>query len=266
MSARAKTEQRPSEEASRPGVEESSRREKRVLSSTRATRGASLDLQNVTYRYGRGGAGVGPLNLHVKPGEFITIVGPSGSGKSTLLSLLSGFLTPQQGDIFLGGERVHGPHPALTLVQQESALFPWLTVAGNVGFGLKKLSREERARQIADALHLVGLPGYEQRRPHELSGGQRQRISIARALAVKPGLLLLDEPFSALDHATRTSLADELMAIWWDQKITVVFVTHQLDEALHLSQRVVALRHGEIALDAPSGELGVGALKRVLGE
>lgn len=237
-----------------------------ALTSAKPVAGASLDLQNVTYRYGRGGAGVGPLDLHVKPGEFITVVGPSGSGKSTLLSLLSGFLHPQQGEIRLGGERIHGPHPALTLVQQESALFPWLTVAGNVGFGLKNLNREERTRRIADAMQLVGLPGYENRRPHELSGGQRQRVSIARALAVKPGLLLLDEPFSALDHATRTSLADELMAIWWDQKITVVFVTHQLDEALHLSQRVVALRQGAIALDAASKELSVGSLKRVLGE
>ncbi|WP_233554813.1 ABC transporter ATP-binding protein [Deinococcus cavernae] len=237
-----------------------------AVTGARPIAGASLDLSGVTYRYGRSGAGIGPLDLHVKPGEFITVVGPSGSGKSTLLSLLSGFLHPQQGDIRLGGQPVRGPHPALTLVQQESALFPWLTVGGNVAFGLGKLGRPERLQRVAEALKLVGLPGYEARRPHELSGGQRQRISIARALAVKPGLLLLDEPFSALDHATRTTLADELMAIWWDQKITVVFVTHQLEEALHLSQRVVALRQGEIALDAPSKELSVGALRRILGE
>ena len=228
--------------------------------------GQSLDLSGVTYRYGRGGAGVGPLNLHVEPGEFLCIVGPSGSGKSTLLSLLSGFLRPQTGEIRLGGEVVRGPHPALTLVQQEAALFPWLTVGGNVAFGLKGLNAGEKAARVTDALRLVGLGGYEPRRPHELSGGQRQRVSIARALAVRPGLLLLDEPFSALDHATRTALADELLGIWWQQKVTVVFVTHQLDEALHLGQRVVALQGGAVALDSPSKSLSVGELKRVLQE
>ena len=235
--------------------------------SSRTELGRSLDLNGVTYRYrggNVGGAGVGPLNLHVEPGEFLCVVGPSGSGKSTLLSLLAGFLRPQQGEIRLGGDPVNGPHPALTLVQQEAALFPWLTVGGNVAFGLKGVSGAEKAARVADALRLVGLSGYEARRPHELSGGQRQRVSIARALAVRPGLLLLDEPFSALDHATRTTLADELLAIWWQQKVTVVFVTHQLDEALHLGQRVVALRGGEIALDAPSKGLSVGELRRVL--
>ena len=236
--------------------------------------GQSLDLNGVTYRYGRanvgssrteGSAGVGPLNLHVEPGEFLCVVGPSGSGKSTLLSLLAGFLRPQTGEMRLGGAALRGPHPALTLVQQEAALFPWLTVGGNVAFGLRGLSRADRAARVADALRLVGLGGYEGRRPHELSGGQRQRVSIARALAVRPGLLLLDEPFSALDHATRTALSDELLAIWRQQQVTVVFVTHQLDEALHLGQRVVALRGGEVALDAPSRGLSVEELRRELG-
>ena len=120
-------------------------------------------------------------------------------------------------------------------MQQEGALFPWLDVAGNVKFGLKRLGRADRDARAAEALRLVGLDGYGARRVHELSGGQRQRVSLARALAVKPGLLLLDEPFSALDVQTRTSLADELLGIWWQQKVTVVFVTHQLEEALHLS-------------------------------
>lgn len=255
-------ERREVEGSSRPESVSSTPRP--LDSSTRMNHGASLDLNNVVYQYARGAAGVGPLNLRVQPGEFITVVGPSGSGKSTLLNLLSGFLHPQQGEIRLGGEVLNGPHPALTLVQQEAALFPWLTVGGNVAFGLHKLGRADKQKRVSEALQLVGLSGYEARRPHELSGGQRQRVSIARALALKPGLLLLDEPFSALDHATRTTLADELMAIWWDQKITVVFVTHQLDEALHLSQRVVALRRGEIALDAPSRELNVTRLREVL--
>lgn len=231
--------------------------------STLHPAGASLTLDNVSYRY-RGRAGLGPIDLHVSPGEFLCVVGPSGSGKSTLLSLLAGFLRPQQGVIRLGDETVRGPHPSLTLVQQEGALFPWLDVAGNVKFGLKRLGRADRDARAAEALRLVGLDGYAARRVHELSGGQRQRVSLARALAVKPGLLLLDEPFSALDVQTRTSLADELLGIWWQQKVTVVFVTHQLEEALHLGQRVVALRDGEVALDARTRGLSLDTLQAAL--
>ncbi|UBV43528.1 ABC transporter ATP-binding protein [Deinococcus taeanensis] len=229
--------------------------------------GAPLALQDVTYHYhGRKahGAGVGPLNLTVAAGEFLCVVGPSGSGKSTLLSLLAGFLKPQSGQITLAGEPVRGPHPRLTLVQQEAALFPWLTVGGNVAFGLRNVPRAERGARVTEALRQVGLAGYERRRPHELSGGQRQRVSLARALVTRPGLLLLDEPFSALDHATRTTLADELLALWRHSGVTVVFVTHQLEEALHLGQRVVALHDGEVALDAPASATSVDALKRLL--
>lgn len=236
-------------------------------SSPHVIAGTSLTLESVNYHYKRGaskGAGVGPLDLHVNPGEFLSVVGPSGSGKSTLLSLLAGFLRPQQGHIKLGGQIIHGPHPQLTLVQQEAALFPWLTVAGNVAFGLNKLKRAEREARVQDALKLVGLGDYGKRRMHELSGGQRQRISLARALAIKPGLLLLDEPFSALDVQTRTQLADELLGIWWQQKVTVVFVTHHLDEALHLGQRVIALKDGTVALDAKAKSLSVGGLRKVL--
>nr|WP_240741664.1 ABC transporter ATP-binding protein [Deinococcus sp. KSM4-11] len=225
--------------------------------------GASLTLDGVSYHY-KGRVGLGPIDLHVQPGEFLCVVGPSGSGKSTLLSLLAGFLRPQQGVIRLGDEAVRGPHHSLTLVQQESALFPWLDVAGNVKFGLRRLKRADRNVRAAEALKLVGLDGYADRRVHELSGGQRQRVSLARALAVKPGLLLLDEPFSALDIQTRTTLADELLGIWWQQKVTVVFVTHQLDEALHLGQRIVALKDGQVALDARSKGLNVTDLQNVL--
>jgi NitT/TauT family transport system ATP-binding protein len=149
-------------------------------------------------------------------------------------------------------------------VQQEAALFPWLTVAGNVAFGLRGLKRSERGARVTDALRQVGLADYGPRRVHELSGGQRQRVSLARALAVQPGVLLLDEPFSALDHATRTTLADELLGLWWQHKLTVIFVTHQLDEALHLGGRVVALKNGEVALDAPAKTLSVPRLREVL--
>ncbi|ACO46339.1 ABC transporter ATP-binding protein [Deinococcus deserti] len=242
---------------------ETPRTDRQVAAQDRA-QGDSLTLDKVTFRYGSGQAGLGPIDLHVEPGEFLCVVGPSGSGKSTLLSLLAGFLRPQVGQIRLADAPLNGPHPRLTLVQQEAALFPWLTVAGNVGFGLRSLPRAERETRVLDALRQVGLQGYEKRRVHELSGGQRQRVSLARALAVQPGLLLLDEPFSALDVQTRTGLADELLGIWWAHKLTVVFVTHHLDEALHLGRRVIALRGGEIALDAPAKSLSVQQLRAAL--
>jgi len=233
--------------------------------------GESLTLDGVTYRYDRSRtaatpAGLGPVDLRVAAGEFLCVVGPSGSGKSTLLSLLAGFLRPQVGVIRLGDLPVTGPDPRLTLVQQEPALFPWRTVAGNVAFGLeqRRLPRAQRDARVADTLRLVGLDGYGGRRVHELSGGQRQRVSLARALALQPRLLLLDEPFSALDDRTRTVLADELLGIWWARKVTVVFVTHNLEEALALGQRVVALRGGEVVLDAPARELNVARLRETL--
>lgn len=236
-----------------------------------APQGVSLTLDGVSYRYGRtthagGRAGLGPLSLHVQPGEFLCVVGPSGSGKSTLLSLLAGFLRPQAGEIRLGDVPVSGPDPRLTLVQQEPALFSWRTVAGNVAFGLerRRFPHTQRDARVQETLRLVGLEGYGPRRVHQLSGGQRQRVSLARALAVQPQLLLLDEPFSALDDRTRTVLADELLGIWWARKVTVVFVTHNLEEALALGQRVVALRGGEVALDAPARELNVGRLRGML--
>ncbi|KEF33306.1 ABC transporter ATP-binding protein [Deinococcus sp. RL] len=233
--------------------------------------GLPLVLDGVTYRYGRtrsatAPAGLGPLSLAVGAGEFLCVVGPSGSGKSTLLSLLAGFLRPQMGTILLGDAPVTGPDPRLTLVQQEAALFPWRTVAGNVSFGLeqRRTPRAEREERVADALRLVGLEGYGGRRVHELSGGQRQRVSLARALALRPRLLLLDEPFSALDDRTRTVLAGELLSIWAARRVTVVFVTHHLEEALALGQRVIALRGGEVALDAPARELNVARLRETL--
>ncbi len=226
--------------------------------------GEPLSLQNVQYHYRSGQGGVGPLNVEVPAGQFLCVVGPSGSGKSTLLSLLSGFLKPQTGQILLGGETVRGPHPRLTLVQQEAALFPWLTVAGNVRFGLSRLPRAEQEARAAEALQLVGLPAMAPRRIHELSGGQRQRISLARALATRPGVLLLDEPFSALDAATRERLGGELRDIWQRQGLTAVFVTHHLEEALSLGQRVIALREGQAVLDAPSAALTLPDLEAAL--
>ncbi len=234
------------------------------------SRGATLELQGVAYHYeGRNqneSAGLGPLSLMVQAGEFLTVVGPSGSGKSTLLSVLAGFLRPQAGQVRLAGQVISGPAAALTLVQQEHALFPWLTVAGNVAFGLKsqRVPGQEQQRRITDALTQVGLAGYEKRRIHELSGGQRQRVSLARALAIRPGLLLLDEPFSALDARTRTEISEQLLGIWQGQQVTVVFVTHNLEEALDLGERVVALRGGAVVLDSPTEGLDAHRLRAVL--
>ena len=234
--------------------------------------GAALSLSEVEYRYasnrqGHGtAAGLGPLTLHIQPGEFVCVVGPSGSGKSTLLGLLAGFLRPQHGQMQLSGRALAGPVPELTLVQQEHALFPWLTVLGNVAFGLKtrRLSRAEQQARALAALKQVGLEDFAPRRIHQLSGGQRQRVSLARALALSPSLLLLDEPFSALDVSTRHQLGQELLGIWLTQGSTVLFVTHNLDEALSLGQRVVALRGGQLALDAPAQSLTLADLKAAL--
>lgn len=225
----------------------------------------ALTLTGVTYRY-QGRAGIGPLDIQVKSGEFLSIVGPSGSGKSTLLNLLAGFLKPQEGQIRVGEDVIHGPHPRLTLVQQEAALFPWLPVAGNVAFGLSRFSRPERLRRVEEVLKLVNLGGYGPRRVHELSGGQRQRVSLARALAVQPDLLLLDEPFSALDVQTRTQLSRELIDIWQQAGVTIVFVTHQLGEAMLLGQRVIALREGLVALDLQTSQTNVTQLEALMGE
>ena len=229
--------------------------------------GAPLALRDVSHRYGVGGAGVGPLNLTVPSGEFVCVVGPSGSGKSTLLGLLAGFLQPQVGEVQLAGRALRGPDARLTLVQQEHALFPWRTVEGNVAFGLecRRVKAPERRERSRAALALVGLQDYAGRRVHELSGGQRQRVSIARALATRPELLLLDEPFSALDVATRHALGDELLGIWRETGTTVVFVTHNLDEALALGQRVVALQDGLVALDERADRLDRAKLEALFG-
>lgn len=225
--------------------------------------GTVLQLDDVAFEYRRGHTNLGPLTLSVREGEFVCVVGPSGSGKSTLLGLLAGFLKPERGRMLFNDQPLGGPHAAVTLVQQEHALFPWRTVLGNVEFGLevRRIPRDERRERAVQALRLVGMEDYAARRVHELSGGQRQRVSIARALAIEPMLLLMDEPFSALDVATRNALGDELVRLWRQTGKTVLFVTHNLDEALRLGQRVVALRDGQVALDAPARELTLESLR-----
>jgi NitT/TauT family transport system ATP-binding protein len=181
------------------------------------------------------------INLEVAQGEFLCIVGPSGCGKSTLLSAMAGFLSPTSGEIRIDGQIVTGPDPRRIFVFQERGVFPWLTVEGNIGFGLFKLPRAERQRRIAYYIKMVGLSGFEKSYPAELSGGMKQRLEVARALAVNPDLLFLDEPFGALDSITRLTMRSELLRIWEAERNTVVFVTHDIDEAVQLADRVAVM-------------------------
>jgi NitT/TauT family transport system ATP-binding protein len=181
------------------------------------------------------------INLDVSDGEFICLVGPSGCGKSTLLNLMGGFLAPTSGSITIDGQPVHGPDPRRILVFQERGVFPWLTVEGNIGFGLSSLSRAERDQRIAHYVQMMRLQGFEHTYPADLSGGMKQRLQVARALAVNPDILYLDEPFGALDSVTRLIMRGELLRIWESERRTIIFVTHDIDEAVQLADRVVVL-------------------------
>ncbi|PPK65032.1 ABC transporter ATP-binding protein [Actinokineospora auranticolor] len=183
------------------------------------------------------------IDLTVAPGEFLAVVGPSGCGKSTLLELLAGLTKPTSGQVLVDGKPVTGPGLDRGIVFQQYALLPWRTALGNVEFGLEAtgVPRRERAARARDFLDLVGLTGFERRYPHELSGGMRQRVAIARSLAYDPDVLLMDEPFAALDAQTRESLQEELLRIWERTGKTVVFITHGIDEAVYLGQRVAVM-------------------------
>jgi NitT/TauT family transport system ATP-binding protein len=197
------------------------------------------------------------INLEIKAGEFSVIVGPSGCGKSTLLDLLGGLTPPTSGRILIDGETVTGPALDRGLVFQQYALFPWRTALKNIEFGLeaKGLARRERAERAQHFLAMVGLAGFGDRYPHELSGGMKQRVAIARSLAYDPGVLLMDEPFAALDAQTRETLQGELLRIWETSGKTIVFITHGIDEAVYLGQRVAVMtsRPGRIkqVIDIP---------------
>ena len=183
------------------------------------------------------------IDLEIKEGEFVCLLGPSGCGKSSLLSMLAGFNQPSSGKILVNGEEVKRPDLNRTLVFQEYALFPWLNVIQNVAFGLKKIieSRDERYLLASRYLKMVGLLNNARDKISELSGGMKQRVAIARALAVKPELLLMDEPFGALDDKTRQDMQELLVEIWQDLKPSVVFVTHSIDEALLLADRIIVM-------------------------
>lgn len=183
------------------------------------------------------------INLTIEPGSFTCIIGPTGCGKTTLLRIIAGLETPTSGLVIVGNEPVNGPSKDTGMVFQQYSLFPWRSVIDNVAFGLevRGVSKKERYRQAMDLLKLVSLTDFAKSRPYELSGGMQQRVAIARALATDPALLLLDEPFGALDERTRHRLQDELITIWDRTKKTVLFVTHNIDEAVYLGQRIVAL-------------------------
>ncbi|GAA2203447.1 ABC transporter ATP-binding protein [Sinomonas flava] len=183
------------------------------------------------------------LTLDVQDGEFLTLVGPSGSGKTTLLDLLAGLTRPASGEVLVDGTPITGPGRDRAVVFQQYALFPWRTASQNVSIGLEGtgLGRGERAERATHYLGLVGLAGFEDRYPHELSGGMKQRVAIARSLAFEPDILLMDEPFAALDAQTREQLQGELLRIWRATGKTIVFITHGIEEAVYLGQRVAVL-------------------------
>lgn len=183
------------------------------------------------------------LDLTVKQGEFLAIVGPSGCGKSTFLDMIAGLARPSSGEIFMDGKLITGPALDRGIVLQGYALFPWRTVRKNVEFGLeiKKVPEKDRKEISQRYIELVGLQNFEDRYPHELSGGMKQRVAIARALAYDPEVLLMDEPFAALDAQTRETLQEELLHIWDKTQKTIVFVTHSIDEAVFLADRVAVM-------------------------
>jgi sulfonate transport system ATP-binding protein len=216
-----------------------------------------LEINRVSKTYPNGVRALDALTLNVALGEIVAVVGGSGCGKSTLLRLVCGLDAPTTGAVVLDGDAITAPHEKIGIVFQEPRLLPWLSVAHNVGFGLEDRPRREREGRVATQLDRVGLTDKATVWPRELSGGQAQRVALARALVTRPEVLLLDEPFSALDAFTRVDLQDHLLDLWADQKPTLLVVTHDVDEAIVLADRVVVMRprpgrvQEEIVTDLP---------------
>jgi NitT/TauT family transport system ATP-binding protein len=210
--------------------------------------GPVLSIEHVSHRFQRGDGEpltvLQDISVDVARGEKVALVGPSGCGKTTLFRILCGLLKPTSGSVFVNGTPVTGPDQGLGFVFQNDRLLPWLSVRDNVGFGLRARGLGRRvARATADEMiGLVGLSGFEDSYPHQLSGGMRQRVNIARSLAIEPAVLLMDEPFAALDAQTREVMQEELVSIWERTGSTVLFITHQIDEAVFLGDRVVVMR------------------------
>ncbi|WP_437898979.1 ABC transporter ATP-binding protein [Sorangium sp. So ce124] len=206
--------------------------------------GGAIELAEISVQFGKAGREVTALqrvSLTIEPGQFVAVLGPSGCGKSTLLNVIAGFERPRAGSVRVDGELVTEPSPRRPVVFQQHSLFPWMTALDNVAFGLKMAgdaAARERARHY---LALVGLSDFAEHYPEQLSGGMQQRVGIARALAVEPAVLLMDEPFGALDAQTRALMQEQLLGLWERWRHTVVFVTHDIDEAIFLADRVVVL-------------------------
>jgi NitT/TauT family transport system ATP-binding protein len=185
------------------------------------------------------------ISLSVGNEEFICILGPSGCGKTTLLRIIAGLESASSGSVILDGAAITRPSPKMAMIFQEYSLYPWRTVEENVALGmeLRGIKKAERSAAVEKYLDLVGLAGFGKRHPHELSGGMRQRVAVARALAIDPSILLMDEPFGALDAQTRNRMQHELLRIWEKTKKTILFVTHSVDEAVFLADRIVVLTH-----------------------
>ena len=190
------------------------------------------------------------IELAVADGEFVCLLGPSGCGKSTLLNTIAGFVQPTSGRVLIDGEQVLAPNPQRVFVFQEYGIFPWASVWDNVALGLHhSQNRAETAHKVQQTIDLVGLTGFEKSYPMELSGGMKQRVEVARALAVSPDVIYMDEPFGALDSLTRLTMRAEIIRIWQQQQPTILFVTHDVDESIQLAERIVVMsaRPGRIA-------------------
>ncbi|WEX10700.1 ABC transporter ATP-binding protein [Chelativorans sp. AA-79] len=215
--------------------------------TTQAT--GRVEISNVSVSYsGRDGdrVALSPTDLILTPGTFTALIGPSGCGKSTLLNVVAGFVVPTTGGVVVDRRQVDGPHPSVGVTFQSFALFPWFTALGNVEFPLRRLamSKAERRQMAMEALSEVGLADHAQKYPSELSGGMKQRVAIARTFTSDPAVLLMDEPFGALDAQTRLRMQELLMQIWSRHRKTVLFVTHDVDEALRLADLVCVMTLG----------------------
>jgi NitT/TauT family transport system ATP-binding protein len=242
--------------------------------------GSHIVIENVEKVFASGGREVMALrdiNLEIPRGQFTCLLGPSGCGKSTLLNAVAGFAPPSSGTIVADGQPVTGPGPERGMVFQEYALFPWMTVEQNIGFGLeiKGVPRAEIKHRVDELLAILSLSDFRARFPKDLSGGMRQRVAIARVLALDSPIMLMDEPFGALDALTRRNLQDELLRIWAELRKTIIFVTHSIEEAIYLADRIVVMTYRpgtvkrDITVDLPRprdpSEPAFNVLKRELG-
>jgi NitT/TauT family transport system ATP-binding protein len=219
-----------------------------MAAGTSATGSAILTVDDIVVRYETAEGAISAVenvSFAVKPGEFLSVIGPSGCGKSTLFNVIGGLLGEHEGTVKVAGETIGGPHKSIGMVFQEESTFPWRTVTDNVAFplelvGMERAKRNERAKHF---ISLVGLDGFENRYPGELSGGMRQRVSLARTLASEPKILLMDEPFAALDEQTRLLLGDKVLQIQQQLKQTTLLITHNITEAVQMSDRILVMTY-----------------------